>query len=64
VVTPSENPDQVNGYVFFGNCGPDTSAQTAEWTQRVNRPAEEPAPTSTPVRRVGSVQSTSENRDH
>ncbi len=63
VVTESENPEQVNGYVFYGNCGPGTSAQTAEWTQRVNRPADNPEPSATPVRRVGSVQSTSDSRE-
>ncbi|MGQ0467121.1 MAG: anti-sigma factor family protein [Sporichthyaceae bacterium] len=58
IVLQSENPDQVDGYVFYGTCSEDKpiTAQSAQWQQRVNKPARDAAPEPTPVRRVGSVQ--------
>ncbi|MGQ0845932.1 MAG: hypothetical protein ACT4QF_17555 [Sporichthyaceae bacterium] len=58
VVTGSDDPNQVNGFVFYGSC-PDqrpVTAQSAQWEQRVNKPSRAPEPEATPVRRVGSVQ--------
>ncbi len=58
VVTPtSDNPNQVMGYVFYGNCAASAPASedTAQWVQRVNKPSANPAPQSTPVPRVGGT---------
>ena len=58
VVTPTpDNPNQVIGYVFYGNCSASAPAteDNAQWEQRVNKPAAAPAPASTPVPRVGGT---------
>lgn len=59
VVVQSPNPEQVDGYVFWGNCSKDkpVTAESAQWTQRVDKPAENSTdPSPTPLRRTGSVQ--------
>ena len=59
VVVPSPNESQVDGYVFYGGCPNDkpVTAESAQWTQRVDRPAPDSSePTPTPVRRTGSIQ--------
>jgi hypothetical protein len=58
VVVESPNPDQVDGYVFYGNCSNDrpVTAESAQWTQRVDKPAPESESTPTPARRTGSYQ--------
>lgn len=58
VVVPSPNANQVDGYVFYGNCSADrkVSAESAQWTQRVDKPAPDAEPGPTPLRRTGSVQ--------
>jgi hypothetical protein len=58
VVTPTpDNPNQVIGYVFYGNCSQSNPASedSAQWEQRVNKPAAAPEPAATPVPRVGGT---------
>jgi len=61
VVTPTpDNPNQVIGYVFYGNCtkyAPAT-ADTAQWEQRVDKPAPDANRQSAPVKRVGGTSPT------
>ncbi|MGQ0845933.1 MAG: hypothetical protein ACT4QF_17560 [Sporichthyaceae bacterium] len=51
VVVDSEDPNQVNGFVFYGNCPKKrpVTAQSAQWEQRVDRPAPAAAPAATPA---------------
>jgi hypothetical protein len=58
VVTPTpDNPNQVIGYVFYGNCNASNPASeaNAQWEQRVNKPAADRPTASTPVPRVGGT---------
>jgi anti-sigma factor RsiW len=72
VVTPTDNPNQVMGYVFYGNCSASSPASeaNAQWEQRVNKPSAAPdADSSAPVKRVGGTEpgsngSRSESREH
>jgi hypothetical protein len=60
VVTPTpDNPNQVIGYVFYGNCsaGNPATEANAQWQQRVNKPAATPeTDSSAPVKRVGGTE--------
>jgi hypothetical protein len=60
VVVQSDSPDQVIGYVFYGECshsGPVTT-QESPWEQRVDKPGTQPAtPPTSPSKRVGGVTS-------
>jgi anti-sigma factor RsiW len=57
VVQAQDNANQVIGYVFYGNCSNSNPAteDTAQWEQRVNKPAPQSSPDSTPVPRVGGT---------
>jgi hypothetical protein len=57
VVAAQDNANQVIGYVFYGNCSNSSPAteDTAQWEQRVNKPAPQSNPDSTPVPRVGGT---------
>jgi hypothetical protein len=57
VVPTQDNPNQVIGYVFYGNCTKYNPAtpDTAQWEQRVDKPAPATNAQSAPVQRVGGT---------
>jgi hypothetical protein len=60
VIVPSDNHEQVVGYVFYGDCttkGPAPAAAATtdiQWQQRVNKPTAEP-PATTKPKRLGDI---------
>jgi hypothetical protein len=64
VVVPSDRPDQVVGYVFYGTCtkkGPAT-ASDYQWKQQVTNPTPEPGQGATSPARVDDVTGAGESQ--